>query len=275
MRRPVSPRRRFAPARLVRARLVVVLTERLEATRLLVQVGACWLHRLLERQVKALEHAVLLRLAGIDPLVMNAQLRPPRRQRRKPAHARRSEGRAVVRADDLGQAILVKSPFKTRSRLTLARARGRREPDEITAMHVGDRQRLAANAIAEPNPTLVVRGPHVIGPRGLGQGARTRRRAAMLAARRHEPGAFQNLAAGGIRGPGYIRPRDTKPVEDHARAHAWLVELEGDDRVHDLRSRRMGRAVRRMRAFGKTRKAAGGMTITPLEIGRASCRERV
>ena len=62
--------------------------------------------------MKALMPAVLLRMARIDPLMPDAKLDPPDRQRRQAGRPGRSERRAVIGADHLRQTIFPKSTLE-------------------------------------------------------------------------------------------------------------------------------------------------------------------
>ena len=88
---------------------VVVAREGLEAASLGCNVALGRQHGLEQRQMKALVPAVLLRVAGIDPLMADAKLGPPHRQHREPCRPGRGERRAVIGTDHLRQAILTKS----------------------------------------------------------------------------------------------------------------------------------------------------------------------
>ena len=93
---------------------IIVAGETGETALLCRQIGFGWLHRLQKRAMKPFVPAILLGMARIDPLVTDAQVDLPGRQRRQSGNAGRGEGRAVVGADRLRQAVFPKSPFEQR-----------------------------------------------------------------------------------------------------------------------------------------------------------------
>jgi hypothetical protein len=68
--------------------------------------------RCLERLVHPLVGAVLFRVGGEDPLVLNAQPQPPDVELRKPVNAGRGEGHAVVGANRARQPVLPEQPVE-------------------------------------------------------------------------------------------------------------------------------------------------------------------
>ncbi len=74
--------------RLMRPLFVIVAGEMRESALLCGPVRFGRPHRLQKREMEAFVPAVLLRMAGIDPLVTDAQLDPPGRQRRQSGYAR-------------------------------------------------------------------------------------------------------------------------------------------------------------------------------------------
>jgi len=62
--------------------------------------------------VESLVSSVLLGMAGQDALGVDAELDPPRMQAGEPVDRLRGEGRAVISADHVGQAVLSEGAFK-------------------------------------------------------------------------------------------------------------------------------------------------------------------
>ena len=154
--------RRVHAQRLVRPLLVVVAAEGVEGFGLRRPVGRGRLGQRQHGQMEALVPAVLLRLARIDPLQRNAELDEAHRQRRQPGDAGRGEGRAIVAAEAIRQAVLQEQPLEHRPGLLLARRAGRLQRQKIAARRIHHRQRLAAPSVACAEPALVVGRPHRI-----------------------------------------------------------------------------------------------------------------
>ncbi len=106
--------------------------------------------------------AVLLRLAGADAFKANAKLDEADAERRQPGDPSRREGRPVVAAEALRQAMLGKQPDKHRPGLLLGRPGAGFKRQRKAAGHVHHRQRLAAPPVAGPEPALVIAAPHRI-----------------------------------------------------------------------------------------------------------------
>ena len=106
--------RRALAERFMRPLFIIVAGETRETALLRRPVRFGRRHRLQKREMEAFVPAVLLRMAGIDPLVADAQLDPPGRQRRQSRDAGRGERRAVVGADRRRQAMFPESPLEQR-----------------------------------------------------------------------------------------------------------------------------------------------------------------
>ena len=93
--------------RFVRPHLVVLFAEAVEAHLLLAAVGRRRPRRRgLQHPVHALVPPVLLRLARLDPLQLDAQLQPPSGQLAQPPGPGRGERAPVVAAHPVRQAVL-------------------------------------------------------------------------------------------------------------------------------------------------------------------------
>ena len=227
----------------MRPLLVIVAGERREAALLGGPVRFRRPHRLQQREMEAFVPAVLLRMAGIDPLVPDAELDPPGRQRRQPGRPGRGEGRAVVGADHVGQAIFPKSPLEQRLGFVMRRAGGGRYADQIAAEPVRHRQGFDARAVAEPNPTLVVDAPDMVGVLRHGQFAKPRRTAAPHPSAANQARALEYLAGRRRRRPVGLGLPLRKLVDDLARTPGWAFAPHADDRLRQMLGRRT--AVRR------------------------------
>ena len=159
----VGRRRRSLAERFVRTFLVVMRSEPVKARLLLSGVrcrrgrGLC-----LQRAMHALMSAVLLRRGRMDEVRGDAELHPPGRQFGEAARAARAERRAIVAADRQRQAMLAKSPLKTRAN---AFDGGGDNPqfDQKAALTVRHRQRIDPSLVAGAEPALEIRAPFIIG----------------------------------------------------------------------------------------------------------------
>ena len=101
-RRLVDRVRRLHPQRLMRADFVVIVAKAIQFQLLAAPVlGRPQVQ--LQRAMHALVAPVLLRMTGLNALRHDAQLHPPRRQPRQPAHGRAGKRRPVVGAYPPGQ----------------------------------------------------------------------------------------------------------------------------------------------------------------------------
>jgi hypothetical protein len=178
--------------------VVVPGAELVEGSLLGSQRGARWPRGLtLEGAVKPLRASVLLRLARLDPLRPNSQLQPPDRQAAEAPWTHRSEGCAVVGAHARGKAKLLEGGFEDPADEPFVRTDGRLAPDQISAVDIDDRQRIADEPVARPKLSLEIHAPYGVGPirfdRWLG---RARWRPGTTAATPHQPLPLQDAANG-------------------------------------------------------------------------------
>src|SRR5260370_29502954 len=80
--------------------------------------------------------------------------------------AGRGEGHPVVGADGAGQAILPEEPVEDGAHAVALRGEQAVTGEEVAGVLVGDRQRIAVDAVAGPEVALEVRGPEIVGLRG-------------------------------------------------------------------------------------------------------------
>ena len=156
-------------------------------------------HRVLQRLVHPLVPAVLLWLARLDELGKDSQLDPPHRQLAQPAQRRRSERHPVVAADPAGQAVLLEDPGQHRLGRLQQRARQPLAAQQVAAVVVRHRQRVAVLPVAQPELALVVHAPAVVGPshEHAGSPRVSHRPAPGLGL--DEPSPLEHVAHGGLR----------------------------------------------------------------------------
>src|SRR5688572_9676193 len=101
----------------------------------------------LQRPMEALEAAVLLRLAGPDPVRHDAETDPPDRKSRQAADTGRRERRAVVAADAGGQAVLAERRLEHLARPALVGVRQDLAAQKVAAVTVDESQRVTELAV--------------------------------------------------------------------------------------------------------------------------------
>lgn len=137
--------------------------------------------------------AVVLRLAGRNSLEPNAQPHPPHRQRRQPAKACRREGRAVVRANGVGQPVFFEEAHEDGLRAFCLRRRQRSAAQNEATEAICGRQRVAPRMV-DDEVALEVHRPAVVGSCRLLQTRRRRGgRPAPSSALLHQAFALEQL----------------------------------------------------------------------------------
>src|ERR1700678_4219522 len=156
----------------MRTLFVVETLEVAQALELLAQARGWWIGGLLQQcQMHALMPAVLLRLARRNALRNHAGLDQLDRQLRQSAGTARGKRRSVVGTHVMRQAELAERRIQHRPDMVGIRARQPLAAQQIAAMGIGDRQRLAAPAVAGQETTLEVDAPHIVAAPQCAKGA--------------------------------------------------------------------------------------------------------
>lgn len=114
--------------------------------------------------------AVLLRLARLDALDVDAEPEPPDRQPRQVEQSVRTrEGSAVVGSDRPGQAELLEDALEHGEGVSLLRRVQRFTSQEIAASKIGDRQWIAVALVGEHELALVIGAPQIVDLARLGE----------------------------------------------------------------------------------------------------------
>ena len=111
-------------------------------------------------------------MAGLDQLGVNATLQEPDAEPREPSEGAAGKWGAIGGADPLRQAILLEEPGEHGPDEPAGRLQQGLAAEEIAAVVVGQRQRIAVPPVARAEVPLEVQGPERIG------GGRDGRRAA-------------------------------------------------------------------------------------------------
>src|SRR5580700_9697905 len=102
----------------------------------------------------ALVTTVLLRSACLNPFVNNPKLHPAKREFRKSHEPRSRKRGAVVGPDSSGHSVLSHSCFTDRSNLAKVYPRDDLATNQITAIRIGYRKRIASLAVARHEVAL-------------------------------------------------------------------------------------------------------------------------
>jgi len=128
-------------------------------------------HILAQRAVHAFVPAILVRPAGGNAIGPDVQLQQPHRQLRQPAQSGAAGKRAaVIGAKRTRQPMAAKQPGQDRLHVRCGDLRHRSTGQQVAAIVVGDRQRVAANAIPGAEPALEIRRPTLVRGRRLNLG---------------------------------------------------------------------------------------------------------
>ncbi len=223
-----------------------------------------------QRAMQPLVPAVLLRLAGIDPLGAHAKLDPPHGKPRKPARADRSERRPVVRADRKRQTELAKRRVEGVPHAIPVGLSHGLAAQEIAAHRVADRQGIAALTLAGAKPALEVGAPHRIGRLDRLEWRSKGRTAPPRPARLREPLLAQPVADRADRRRRKIRPALGKLAAKLLGTPRGLALAQAQSRRHQLLLARSAMAVRRPAAVFQPLEALGPITLKPLIAGLAA-----
>src|SRR6185503_4997624 len=240
----VVVRRHIATESLVWPVAVVLLAEAVEGALLRLEIRRRRRRGLLRKsEVHPLMSAILLRLAGLDPLVSNSELPPPGRKLRQAGDAARRERGAVVASDGVRQAELVEDLLHDLPDPLAVGPAQRDARDEKAAVGVGDGERVAARR-PDREVALEVDAPDLVRCLGVGERRREGRRLALAPLRADETVAPEDERERAHRrqlGPGIGAP---ERVAQLARSPLRLLPTGSHDGVLDPRGYRLGTAMR-------------------------------
>ncbi len=189
---------------------------------------------------------------------------------RQSGYAGRGEGRAVIGADRRRQAVFPESPLEQRLGFVVPRAGGGRDADQIAAEPVCHRQRFDPRAVAEPNPTLVVDVPDMVGVLRRGQLAQPRRGPPPQASSAHQTRPLEDFADRRRRRPVRLRLPRLELGDDLARAPGRTVAPQTDDRLGQMLRRRTAVRRRSARPLDHSSRALQTIALEPLVAGLAA-----
>ena len=184
--------------------------------------------------------AVLLRLAGRNALGHDASLDHLDREKRQAAGATRGKRRSIVGAQSKRQAELPERCFQHRPDVIRISSRHRLAAQQIAAVGVAQRQRLATRPVAGHEPAFEVDAPPVIGRRALPKRRARWRAAPAQTALDRQAFAIEQLADRARGRPPHPRSVLRKPAANLHRPPGRMRPahgnaLFGDPRRHCLR----------------------------------------
>ena len=214
--------------------------------------------------------AVLLRLAGRDPLGQHAGLEQLDREARQPGGGQAGERRAVVAAQNARQAVFAKGGGKDRPDMGFVGATDGLAAEQEPAGAVAEGKRLDLGAVAGQEPALEVGAPHVIRRRAGGQWHALRGNPAPALARPAQSGPVEHQADRARRRPAPLRSAVLEPRLDLARAPARVALAHRQQRRDHVVGERARVAMRRARPILETTGAFRPVTRPPLVAGLAA-----
>jgi hypothetical protein len=195
--------------------------------------------------------AVLLRVAGLDTLDLDAEPEPPNRKLGEiEKRVRTGEGNAVIGADGFGQTELLENGLKYREGVGFLGGGERLAGEQVAAGKVGNRQRIAVATIGEHELALVVGAPQVIGLAGKGKHRSLRPVPSPHSALDQAMAVEHRMYRADRRGV-HIRIEPGELLPDLRRAPARFVLLEAHDLRLDLERELVGVAIRPARAISE------------------------
>ncbi len=214
----------------------------------------------------ALMTPVLLRVSGVDSLQLNPEPDPPHAEPRKPRQARRGERRTVIGKDPRGQAVLPESRFHQRPHVRRVAARDPLTTQQIAARRIGNRQRIAAFAVAGVEPTLEIDRPNLVGRLGAGE-LTGRRGVAPAHTGVGESVAFQQRPDSGVRRPIDVRVGALESRFELVFAPSGTARPQGQDLSLDLGGKGLRLPFGRFGLIGQSGDALLGIAIEPFVAG--------
>ena len=260
--------RRLHAERLVRPLLVVALLEHIERA-LLGADRRPWRRGRLCFQglVEPLVSAILIWPTWFDQHGDHAKAHEPDAEPRQPAKAVGTERRAAVAQHEPRQPEGVERTLEPTTDVCRLRAHHGLADQRGSAVHIVDRQRIAARAVADTKPALVVHRPHVVGRPGFDPRRRRRLPTWAASTRLHDSGSLQDLIDGAARRPVLIRALAIQRPKDLLRAPGRVRLPHSQNRRFLLRRRLVGVHLRRTRAIGQAWQPALGMARQHLVAG--------
>jgi len=198
----------------------------------------------LEREVHALVASVLLRLAGVDALDPDAQLRPPHGQLRQAPRAGRCERLTVIRADGLRQPVRLEEFDEDAPYVLEARGVETDAGEKVARRTVHHRQRVARLPIGHLELALEVHAPYVVRLATRSERPRPRTDAVAAPTVRNHAVPLQDGADRARGRPGVLRPQRLQPLADRDRSPQRELSPLRQDQLHELGRCRVRAAVR-------------------------------
>jgi len=218
----------------------------------------------------ALVAAVLLRVARLDALDLDAEPEPPDRE---PGEIEQGIGacerHAIVGADGIGKAKLLEDAFEHREGISFFGCGESLAGDEIAGGEVADRERIAIALVCEHELALVIGAPQVVRLKGLGKRRAFAQLASVPAAATDQTMTVEHGMHRADRGQMDIGIKPSEPFADLRCAPGRLVLPEAHDQLFDLHRKLIGLPVGPARAVRQRLKAAVIVPVSNLVAGFA------
>jgi len=202
------------------------------------------------------------RPAKLDP---DTQPPPPDREARKPAWTDPTKGRAVIHADDFGQAVPAKHAGQRAPGVGVALVGQEPDCQEETALEIARGQRFDARAVAGAKPAFEIKGPNVVGRAGGRAWAGRQRRTASLMARagRHQFEPAQPAGERPRHGQVDARMQLAQTRAQFTRSPSRLVAAESAQRLLPARCQLPGRVERSAGSIPQSGATVASKTMQP------------
>ena len=185
----------------MRTHRIKLASQAIEARLLSLWRRGGWRRRLLlQRQMKPLVAAILLRMPRGNAIHLDAELQPPHRQRRQLACAHGGKRWPIVGPQRPRQPIRPKRAVEPRPHTRFVRRDDPTAEHESTA-RIDNRQRIAPRAIRRAKPAFEVRRPDIVRRLGRRQRLRQRHHVPRPAPRLTQPPPAEQIAQGARRRP--------------------------------------------------------------------------
>ena len=220
---------------------------------------------------------VVFGMSGSAKLDADAQAPPPDGEARKAAWAAAAERRAVIHADDFGQAVMAEHAGQHAPGAGVALVEQEADLQQEAALEIADSQRFDAGAVSGAKPPFEVDGPDIVGRTRGGASGWRQLRAVTLAARavgqQFQPA--QPAGEGACHRQMNARMQMAQAGVQFAWSPGWMASTELPQRLSPAQGQLPWRAVRTPGTIPQTGTTVTAETMPPFVACRAGDVEAV
>ena len=214
--------------------------------------------------------AVLLGLARLDAFGCDAELDPPEAELAESTDASAGEGRAVVAADHVRQAVFTEDRGEDRPGDLAALVGDDLAAEQVSAVGIGDGQGLALASVAGGEPAHVVDAPDSVGRVAGGERLGVGRDAAPSSSVGDQAVSAQDLGDGASRRPVCAGLFLAKPGEDLLGSEVRMATAEREDGLFEVAWYGVGMMMGRSRVIEQSIGALVFVALKPLVDGASA-----